>query len=619
MKVKEVKILEKNRTVLEQKYPAIAERIKSIDIDEIEGRVGICCTQDGIKVPKVKCRERWWHLNSRLDPEMAAACYAERYPTRIYQVYFIFGFSDGRHIRCILNQCDNTNRIVIYIPDIELFGYVCCFFDIAELIADERISLYVPEAEGNLERILSSTVGYSNVRLLEFCILPGYDVLYTKACENFIDDVIEKVRMEYVHKSTRLSFSRMIPRHMLFHMKNMIYQRNIEQLRRALESYDLKKIPAIIVSAGPSLDKNVKELRRAQGKAFIIVVDAALRTVLREGIWPDMVCTIDPESPDRFFENLDLRGVIWSCARLTRPQVMEDYGGTIFYQGGFTPGWNREVSNELGYAFPEMQSGGCVTSEAFLVAIYLGFKKLVLVGQDMAFTDGLSHTSGIEGAFGENDAYIESRTRVQVQGVDGSLLETDFQMWYYRQWFEKTIRLNRDVFVVIDATEGGAYIEGAVIQTLRETIEKECLQEIPIYEIEREIPPAFSDTQQEMLLGKLKELKKEVVSFKKYVKEAIAQQERLLKVVRGGGYNTQLIQRDMEAMMEQNEKVFERDLLILLKYYAQEEEYKLGDNIYTEENMGVDTLIDQSLTLYRGYSRGLDLLEEDIDEYIMKD
>ena len=75
----------------------------------------------------------------------------------------------------------------------------------------------------------------------------------------------------------------------------------------------------------------------------------------------------------------------------------------------------------------------------------------------------------------------------------------------------------------------------------------------------------------------------------------------------------------MKAMMEQNEKVFARDLLILLKDYVVEEEYKLGDNIYTEENMGVDTLIDQSLTLYRGYSRGLDLLEEDIDEYIMKD
>lgn len=71
--------------------------------------------------------------------------------------------------------------------------------------------------------------------------------------------------------------------------------------------------------------------------------------------------------------------------------------------------------------------------------------------------------------------------------------------------------------------------------------------------------------------------------------------------------------------MEQNEKVFARDLLILLKDYVVEEEYKLGDDIYTEENMGVDALIDQSLTLYRGYSRGLDLLEEDIDEYIMKD
>ncbi|MFR4352666.1 MAG: motility associated factor glycosyltransferase family protein [Roseburia sp.] len=614
-----MKILEGNRIVLEQKCPEIVERIKAINMDEVGERIGIYYTPNGNMIPQVQCRERWWRLNSRLDPELAAACYAERYSARLYQVYFIFGFSDGRHIRHILNQCDDTNRIVAYIPDVELFGYVCCFFDIADLIADKRVSLYTPEVGENLERILSSTVGYSNVRLLEFCILPDYDVLYTKACESFMDDVIEKVRMEYVQRSTRLAFSRMIPRHMLFHMKNLIYQRNIEQLRRALELYDLEKIPAIVVSAGPSLDKNVKELHKAQGKAFIIVVDAALRTILREGIQPDMVCSIDPESPDSFFENLDLSGVIWSCGRLTRPRVVENYGGTVFYQGEFTPEWNGELSRILGYTFPELLSGGCVTAEAFLIAQYLGFRKLVLVGQDMAFTGGVSHTSGIEGAFGENDAYIESRMRVQVEGVDGSLLETDFQMWYYKQWFEKLIRLNKDTFEVIDATEGGAHIEGTLIQPLGETIERVCLQKIPIYEIEREIEPAFSEEQQEILLGKLKKLKKEAVGLKKYVEEAIAQQERLLKIVQRCGSDKRRIQRDMELMMEQNEKVFERDLLILLKDYAMEEEYKLGDSIYTEENMGVDTLIKQSLALYRGYRKGLDLLEEDIDAYIIKD
>ena len=65
------------------------------------------------------------------------------------------------------------------------------------------------------------------------------------------------------------------------------------------------------------------------------------------------------------------------------------------------------MSEELGYMFPILSVGGSVTSEAFQIASYLGFRKIILVGQDMAFTNGISHTEGIEKAFGDNDEYIQ--------------------------------------------------------------------------------------------------------------------------------------------------------------------------------------------------------------------
>ena len=74
----------------------------------------------------------------------------------------------------------------------------------------------------------------------------------------------------------------------------------------------------------------------------------------------------------------------------------------------------------------------------------------------MAFTNGISHTSGIDGAFGDNDDYINSRYLVSVQGIHGEELKTDFQMWRYKKWFEKIIRMNGNRFEVINATEGGA-------------------------------------------------------------------------------------------------------------------------------------------------------------------
>ena len=63
----------------------------------------------------------------------------------------------------------------------------------------------------------------------------------------------------------------------------------------------------------------------------------------------------------------------------------------------------------------------------------------------MTFTNGISHTSGIEGAFGDNDEYIDSRYQVYVEGIDGQKLKTDFQMWRYKKWFEKIIEEKREI------------------------------------------------------------------------------------------------------------------------------------------------------------------------------
>ena len=429
---------------------------------------------------------------------------------------------------------------------------------------------------------------------------------------------IDKMQDEIVHKSTRLGFSRMIPQHMLFHMKNMISQRNITQIREAFSVYPIKEIPAIIVSAGPSLDKNVKELQKAQGKAFIIVVDAALRTVLKAGVKPDLVCTIDPESPERFFEGMDLKDIIWMYGKWTRPWIFQQYGGKIFYQGNYTGMWNTILSDELGYEFPSVLTGGSVTSDAFMIADYIGFQKIILVGQDMAFTNGISHTSGIEGAFGDNDEYIDSRYQVYVEGIDGQKLKTDFQMWRYKEWFEKIIEKNEGRFRVINATEGGALIKGTINQRLRETISSECKIEFDGYKILNQIEPAFTSEQQEKLENKLSELKQEASELKNILKQNIENQNELIEHLEQNNQNEAWIADKLRAVMEQNAKIEQSLIMEFLTYYAQKEEYEVGDDIYADENMSIPDMIRKSVYLQNGYLKGVEMLQEDMDEYALK-
>ncbi len=46
-----------------------------------------------------------------------------------------------------------------------------------------------------------------------------------------------------------------------------------------------------------------------------------------------------------------------------------------FLSGELYRMWNTILSDELGYKFPAVLTGGSVTSDAFMIADYIGFRK----------------------------------------------------------------------------------------------------------------------------------------------------------------------------------------------------------------------------------------------------
>ena len=208
---------------------------------------------------------------------------------------------------------------------------------------------------------------------------------------------------------------------------------------------------------------------------------------------------------------------------------------------------------------------------------------------------------------------------MEVEGIDGTMLETDFQMWFYKQWFEKVIKMNQDQIKVIDATEGGAKIEGTIVQTLAETIAQECRGELDIYEIEKQIPPAFTPEQQKRLLKQLRRMKEEVADFTEKIDGMIKQQEALVDAMEKHLMPQEKLLDKLRKTNQQYEEISQETILDFISMYANKEEYELGDTIYTEETMGPKELLEQGLRLYKGYQNGARMLAEDIEEILMKD
>ena len=611
-----MEILENNKRALERVMPKFLEQrpvaagVKNVFVE---------MAADGERILGIERENRKWYLNSRYDTAFAAAVYAGRYQVRAYGTYFVFGFSDGRHVREFLKKCDDTNHIVICEPSVEVFEECCEQFDVSDILEDKRVRFYIPDVTYSIEDIMKKNLQYSDFTFTEFCILPGYDILFHEECEEFQNLIIERLRDEAVKKGTSLSFQRVIPRNTLYNMKHTIRTRNIGQIREALEGYPLEDIPAVIVCAGPSLDKNIQELKKIQGRALIIVVDAALRAVMRAGIHPDLVCTVDPNPPERFFTDLDLSGLTWCCENASKPEIIRKYGERVYYFGYFEKGWNQMISEMLGYGFPVLPTGGSVSSIAFAMALYFGFRKIVFMGQDLAFTGGKSHTSGIEGALGDNDKYIKSRCLMEVEGIDGTMLQTDFQMWYYKQWFEKAIRDGGDRMRVIDATEGGAKIEGTENMKMSEVVAGECPAEFDFRKIEQAIPPAFSAEEQQKLEKAYRNLKLQAGDLQKFIEKQI---QALDSLCRKSGGDTGVTDNDVRAlrdMLEENDILEHMPLFGMMTVYAQKAEYELGDTIYTKENMGIGDLAELNLNLFLGYQKAVQMLLEDIEDNLSEE
>ncbi len=65
-------------------------------------------------------------------------------------------------------------------------------------------------------------------------------------------------------------------------------------------------VPVIVVSAGPSLNKNIEDLKKAVGKACIIATDTAMKPLLNAGIVPDLFVIVDGLKPAVLFEHKDI-------------------------------------------------------------------------------------------------------------------------------------------------------------------------------------------------------------------------------------------------------------------------------------------------------------------------
>lgn len=249
--------------------------------------------------------------------------------------------------------------------------------------------------------------------------------------------------------------------------------------------------PGICVAAGPSLARNIKELKRPHVReSFIIAcVQTALKPLLGAGVRPHFVCALDyaPIS-QRFYEGLteaDCAGIDLVCLSACAPVIPPLWKSEIrFASDGFLDAILGDERASRG----QLPPASSVAHMTYNLLRYVGCDPVALVGQDLAYTDGVYYGAGAAihetwacelNEFNTLEMMETRRCRgagdsmVWRLDTEGRPVRTDLQLDGYRVRFEQ--QFAEDVahgLRVINATEGGQVLQHATPMKLGRYIDR---------------------------------------------------------------------------------------------------------------------------------------------------
>lgn len=608
-------ILQKNLNSIAQYNPFHINELLAMDFSHTGDGVNVETTIDGNPEIYFRQDDRRYLLHSCYDPvSEGARIIAEVEETRDY-LFIVFGIGLGYHLFALNDKISLETRVVIIEHNMDVLKYALTHVDFSKIFSTGKFVLVFGDEQqvGKMLLTLGDLGYYKLVHNARILALPNYYV-YAEQNKNAVQHIYK------VLLNTFLSFGNDLEDHFLG-FANMCY--NTDAILDGFSIDDIKgkyvNVPAIIVASGPSLDKNIHYLKNANGKALIIACDASMRACDRHGVRPDAVASIERiEQTYQYFyqgrtfpEDLVLLapGSVWPeiCAEFPGKMVLAPRNNT-----GFEKIWIDEFDH-----FKFLNMGHSCATLAFSAARIAGCNPIILVGQDLAFTSDKKHSDLTH--YGDDSNDISDPEGVYLEDHEGNLLKSSMIFRLFKEWYELLI-VNDRRLQVIDATEGGAYIRGTTLMTLKEAIQTYCEKPITKRLVEFLPEKAISPKKQQKKYDALiKTLDRDLNVLKKIRKAAEAHRKTLAGMVKAIQHDRDAGKLEKDVLkMQRGDKVIQRILTAeaLGSYYSPlilqtiVQVKKIGNEL-TKENVRKNHALQQNL-MYM-ISNSTDLI---IKEYI---
>ena len=472
------KIYDKNIKVLKQRMPIIYQAVNSCPESDCEYIVSDA--KSGEKTLAIKKEGKTYQIHSKYDPIKEAEQQLTNAKLKNPKVMMILGFGLGYTIRAANKIYGNDNYFTIIVEkDIKAFKTAMEYVDLTDLFLNNKyiwvIGIRHTEAFVVLNELLRKV---------------GLTIqLFLKTLVVFDHPVITKIHGDY-HQHILQCFKE-AAFNIIFNYGNSP-QDSIDGLQNIMDNMDLilkspginclfdkfKKVPGILVSTGPSLDKNIEELKKAEGKCVMIAADSALKILHKHNITPHAAVSVERvQYVTDMFKELpdDYKSKIWlSACPVILKTSYEAWNGpkVIAYRNFAHFEWIKIPKGTL-------NTGPSCSNLGFKILEAMGCDPIILVGQDCSFASAVK--THADGASDVTNLHLKQENLYKVKGNYQDFVYTNNIYDMFRKAFETDMLTYKGT--CINATEGGAYIEGTKLLTLKEAIETYCKKSVDTLKI----------------------------------------------------------------------------------------------------------------------------------------
>ncbi|EDO9354404.1 DUF115 domain-containing protein [Campylobacter coli] len=441
-----------------------------------------------------------------------------------YPFICIYGIGNALLIK---NLAKHYKHLFVFESEIELFILALSTIDLSEELKVYKVVLFdcvAKDLEIQIAMIFDQQSILEYLSLYEMFISSHYYLKYYETSILSLNELCIKSASVAIRNADITCFLPLLTHGQFLQnipsmLESIPFQRILSQRKNKFDN-------AIVVSAGPSLAKQLPLLKACQDKAVIFCADGALSMLEKEGIVPDYVTNLDfTDLAMKFFQNKENKTSlnILSCA--THPNVAHSLKAEncmIVLRNKAL--YQRFNFNDFGY----IDTGTHVSHFSYTLALALGFKNIIMIGQDLAFDEeGNSHSKGFD--FGEKFSGEENIDKLKVPAYAGKGEVLTHITWNdYRIKLEYLFACNDQKAKFYNATEGGARINFTEELSFKECCEKLLTKEKPKFEL----PKSLTKNRSDKLLVKFKEkIQKDQENAKRFLDDALALKQILENIL----------------------------------------------------------------------------------------